>query len=219
MQNKALIFDLDGTLLDTIHDLYLATNYALRAYGMPERTEAEVTRFVGNGVRRLMMLAVPNGEDNSRFEEVLHTFRTYYAVHCRDNTRPYPGIVPLLQQLHADGYPMAIVSNKPQEAVTELCHTHFPKLIDIAIGETPDVRRKPAPDMLFNALRRLSTDARHALYIGDSEVDITTAHAAQLPCISVLWGFRSREELTAHGATILVATPHDLLFVVRDTTV
>lgn len=208
---KNIIWDLDGTLLDTLYDLYLATNYALRTHGLPERTYEEIRQFVGNGVRRLMVLSVPNGEANTDFENIFATFKAYYVDHCRDNTGLYPGIAETLKRLKTSGYRMAIVSNKLQAGVTELYETFFKDFIDVAIGERPNIKRKPAPDMVYLAMKELGATKDDSVYIGDSEVDVATGHGAGLPCISVLWGFRTKEELLANGATYFVNTPAELL--------
>lgn len=192
---KAVIWDLDGTLLDTLQDLHLAVNHALTIYGMPERTFEDTRRSVGNGVRRLMELSVPDGEDNALFEDVFAQFKEYYVQHCEDNTRPYDGIREVLVSLKASGLKMAIVSNKLQSGVTALYDKWFCGLVDVAIGEREGMNRKPAPDMVELAMRELGVSRDEAVYIGDSEVDQLTAKNSGLPCISVLWGFRTREEL------------------------
>ena len=211
MRYNTIIWDLDGTLLDTLQDLWLATNHALRTYGMPQRTLDEVRNFVGNGVRKLIERAVPDGEDNPLFGEVFAEFKRYYVEHCQDNTCLYPGISETLKQLKADGKRMAIVSNKLQEGVTELHEKWFADTIEVAIGESSDVRRKPAPDMVEAALERLGVDKSDAVYVGDSDVDIATARNSGLPCVSVLWGFRDREFLMAHGAQCIIEKPQELL--------
>ena len=211
MRYNTIIWDLDGTLLDTLQDLWLATNHALRTYGMPQRTFDEVRNFVGNGVRKLIERAVPDGEDNPLFGEVFAEFKRYYVEHCQDNTCLYPGISETLKQLKADGKRMAIVSNKLQEGVTELHEKWFADTIEVAIGESSDVRRKPAPDMVEAALERLGVDKSDAVYVGDSDVDIATARNSGLPCVSVLWGFRDREFLMAHGAQCMIEKPQELL--------
>ena len=208
------IFDLDGTLLDTLGDLASAVNFALRHHGMPVHTVDDVRRFVGNGVRLLMERAVPDGVGNPRFDEALATFRSYYLEHQLDTTRPYPGIPGLLGELKRRGKRMAVVSNKFQTATEELCRHFFPDTIEVAIGENEaaGIRKKPAPDTVREALRRLgaaSTD--RCVYVGDSDVDIMTARNSGLPCISVLWGFRDRDFLLRHGATTFAAAPADLL--------
>ncbi len=207
------IFDLDGTLLDTLDDLAAATNYALRQYGMPEHTRDDIRRFIGNGVRMLMVRAVPGGEQNPRFEDALATFREYYLHHAQDVTAPYPGIAELLSELRRCGCRVAVVSNKFCAATEALCRPFFPTTVEVAIGENEaaGIRRKPAPDTVNEALRQLGADAATAVYVGDSEVDILTARAAQLPCISVLWGFRDRQFLLEHGATLFANSPDDLL--------
>lgn len=207
------IFDLDGTLLDTLDDLAAAVNYALRQHGMPEHTREDVRRFVGNGVRLLMIRAIPDGEDNPLFEATFQTFRKYYMEHSLDTTRPYDGIPELLGELRARGKRVAVVSNKFYAATSELCHHFFPDTVEVAIGEheAEGIRKKPAPDTVKEAFRQLGVDSRNAVYIGDSDVDLQTARNAGLPCISVLWGFRDRAFLEAHGATTFVTTPEEIL--------
>lgn len=211
MKYTNIIWDLDGTLMDTLQDLAEATNFALRNSGMPERTTEEIRRFVGNGVRKLIIRAVPYGEENPRFEEVFAKFREYYLQHCRDHTDLYPGIADTLQKLHRKGCRMAVVSNKLQEGVTELCNEYFKDTITVAIGERPNVRRKPAPDMVHIAMRELGCTEENTVYVGDSDVDIMTARNAGLPCISVLWGFRDKEFLKANGAENFAAVPADIV--------
>ncbi len=186
-----ILFDLDGTLLNTLEDLKDAVNYALTVHGYPTRTLDEVRRFVGNGAARLMALAVPEGED---YEPVLETYRVYYQVHSQVKTAPYPGILEALAQVQ-EKYPIAIVSNKPDPAVKTLCKDFFGDIY--ALGETPDCPRKPAPDMLYKATKELGVD--RFVYVGDSEVDVITARGAGAKCVSVLWGFRDEEEIRANG--------------------
>lgn len=205
------IFDLDGTLLNTLTDLANATNHALRVHGMPEHSLDDVRRFVGNGVKKLMERAVPDGLDNPEFEDVYATFREYYLEHSLDNTGPYPGIMELLAELKRRGKKMAVVSNKFCTATQELCHHFFGEYISVAIGESDTVRRKPAPDAVFAALAQLDASKDEAVYIGDSDVDIATARNSGLPCISVLWGFRDRDFLIDHGATTFVMRPAELI--------
>ena len=207
------IFDLDGTLLDTLTDLAASTNYALRAHGMPEHTIDEVRRFVGNGVRKLMERAVPDGTDNPLFDEAFATFRQYYMEHSLDTTRPYEGIPEMLAALKAKGCHLAVVSNKMMAATQELCRHFFPETIEVAIGENEaeGIRKKPAPDTVIAALRQLGVGEEGAVYVGDSDVDIDTARNSNLPCISVLWGFRDRDFLLQHGASTLISAPKELL--------
>ena len=209
---KVYIFDLDGTLLDTLTDLAASTNYALREHGMPERSLDEVRRFVGNGVRKLMERAVPDGADNPLFDEAFATFRQHYMEHDLDTTRPYDGVPEMLATLKSRGCRIAVVSNKMMAATQELCQHFFPDTVEVAIGEheAEGIRKKPAPDTVYAALSALGVTKDHAVYVGDSDVDIATARHAGLPCISVLWGFRDRDFLLHHGATTLVTIPREL---------
>lgn len=207
---KTYIFDLDGTLLSTLADLAASTNYALRTHHMPERSLDEVRRFVGNGVKKLMERAIPDGLNNPLFEETFDTFRQHYMQHNLDTTQPYPGIMQLLEQLKAEGKNIAVVSNKFYAATRELCRHFFGDLVPVAIGEREDIRKKPAPDTVIEALRELGVDKEGAVYIGDSDVDIMTAKNSGMPCVSVLWGFRDKEFLLEHGATTLISQPKDM---------
>ena len=210
MSYDTYIFDLDGTLLDTLQDLATSVNYALRQHRMPEHSIDDVRRFVGNGVRRLMERAVPEGAANPTFEAAFATFREYYMEHSLDTTRPYDGIPELIHELKQRGCRMAVVSNKMMAATQELVHHFFPE-IEVAIGEheAEGIRKKPAPDTVFAAMKQLGQGS--AVYVGDSDVDLATARNSGLPCISVLWGFRDREFLLAHGATIFVEKPCEIL--------
>ena len=207
---KTYIFDLDGTLLSTLADLAASTNYALRTHHMPERSLDEVRRFVGNGVKKLMERAIPDGLNNPLFEDTFATFRQHYMQHNLDTTQPYPGIMQLLEQLKAEGKNIAVVSNKFYAATRELCRHFFGDLVPVAIGEREDIRKKPAPDTVIEALRELGVDKEGAVYIGDSDVDIMTAKNSGMPCVSVLWGFRDKEFLLEHGATTLISQPKDM---------
>ena len=207
------IFDLDGTLLDTLTDLAASCNYALRTHGMPEHSIDDVRRFVGNGVRKLMERAIPDGDANPVFEATFATFREHYMVHSLDTTKPYPGIMDALAELKARGSRLAVVSNKMMAATVELCKYFFPETIEVAIGENEaeGIRKKPAPDTVFAALKQLGVSGDNAVYVGDSDVDLATARNSGLPCISVLWGFRDREFLLDHGATTFITSPKELL--------
>ena len=205
------IFDLDGTLLDTLNDLAASTNHALRQHGMPEHTTDEVRRMVGNGVAKLIERAVPQGLDNPDYEQVLADFKTHYSVHSMDTTRPYPGIEELLHTLKQQGKRLAVVSNKFCTATEALCRHFFGDTIEVAIGESERIRKKPAPDAVIEAMRRLDAHKDNTVYVGDSEVDVATAHNSGLPCISVTWGFRDRALLTDHGATTFADSPMDIL--------
>ena len=207
---KTYIFDLDGTLLSTLADLAASTNYALRTHHMPERSLDEVRRFVGNGVKKLMERAIPDGLNNPLFEETFATFRQHYMQHNLDTTQPYPGIMQLLEQLKGEDKNIAVVSNKFYAATRELCRHFFGDLVPVAIGEREDIRKKPAPDTVIEALRELGVDKEGAVYIGDSDVDIMTAKNSGMPCVSVLWGFRDKEFLLEHGATTLISKPEEM---------
>lgn len=209
-----VIFDLDGTLLDTLDDLCAAVNHALRTHGLPERATQEIRSFLGNGIRRLMQLSVPENMNEEDFENVFRTFRTYYVAHCMDSTRPYPGIMPLLEALKARGVKMAIVSNKVHTAVQELNRRFFDLYMTTAVGESATVRRKPNPDALLRALQEMGSLCERALYVGDSEVDIETARNAGIPCVTVLWGFRDRDFLIRSGAEICIDRPSGLLDII-----
>lgn len=214
MKYKAIIFDLDGTLTDTLYDLRESTNYALREMGWKERTMEEVRQFVGNGVRRLMEQAVPPHTEELEFMECFEIFREHYVEHCQDHTDLYPGIRELLLELKHRGYKMAIVSNKLQAGVDELRQLFFKDIIDVAIGEQDGFRRKPFPDMVNLALERLGVTREESIYVGDSEVDMATARNAGLPCISVLWGFRDQDYLRSIGAFQMVEKPEEILSLV-----
>lgn len=198
----AVIFDLDGTLLDTLGDLHAAVNHVLRQFGHPQRTVEEVCRFVGNGAARLIHLAVPEGAEEA---PVLAAFQSYYAAHCDILTKPYDGIAEALAVL-GEQYPLAVVSNKPDRAVKELAKIYFPSLF--ARGESADCPRKPAPDMVHKAMVAIGAD--RCVYVGDSDVDIMTAGNAGVPCLSVTWGFRGEKELRAAGAQHLCHDPRAL---------
>lgn len=180
---------------------------------MPEHSVDDVRRFVGNGVRKLMERAVPDGASNLDFDATFSTFRDHYMHHSLDTTRPYDGIPETLAALKERGCRLAVVSNKMMAATQELCRHFFPDTIEVAIGEdeAAGIRKKPAPDTVLAALRQLGTEMKNAIYVGDSDVDIETARNAGLPCISVLWGFRDRDFLLQHGAKTLISAPHELL--------
>ena len=223
MRYNTFIFDLDGTLLDTLHDLAASVNYALSRYGLPTHSIDDVRRFVGNGVRLLMERAVPGGAQHEQFDEIFAAFRHHYMEHSLDTTRPYDGVTEVIRELKARGCRMAVVSNKMMAATQELVRHFFPD-VEVAIGEheSAGIRKKPAPDTVYEALRQLGGDGAAvdggtvgrqmtAVYVGDSDVDLATARNSGLPCISVLWGFRDKAFLTAHGATTFVSSPSELL--------
>lgn len=210
MKYESYIFDLDGTLLNTLNDLAASCNFALRSYGLPEHSVDDIRRFVGNGVRLLMTRAIPGGESFEHFEECFACFRQHYLQHNLDTTAPYPGIMELIAQLNTNGKKIAVVSNKFYQATQDLVRHFFGEQIKVAIGERPDIHKKPAPDTVIEALRQLDMPSSTAVYIGDSDVDIDTARNCGMPCISVLWGFRDRDFLIGHGATTLVKSPEEI---------
>lgn len=214
MRYDTVIFDLDGTLLDTLQDLAAAVNYALHQQGYPPRTVQEVCRFVGNGVEKLMRRAVPAGLPEERIMAALAVFKDYYALHNNDATAPYPGIEALLDHLKARGVRMAIVSNKNDPNVKALARLYFPTTISMAVGEGGGVRAKPCPDTVLHVMNTWGCDPSRVLYVGDSDVDIQTARNAGVDCASVCWGFRPEQELSAAGATLLVHTAQELEAVV-----
>lgn len=204
---KLVVFDMDGTILNTLDDLKDTLNYALGQYHFPARTLEETRAFVGNGIHKLIERAVPEGTDAQTVEKVFDTFLEYYQIHCMDQTRPYPGIVSLLQSLKEAGLLTAVVSNKADAAVQELCERFFPGLFDFAVGEHEGVQKKPAPDMVQLALRTLGTQASDAVYVGDSDVDLATAKNSGLDSIIVTWGFRDREFLESQEVDVFADTP------------
>ena len=208
MEKTGILFDLDGTLLDTLADIHDAINYSLARCGYPARSFEEARRFVGNGAKRLMEQAVPEGEDPTR---ALAEFQAYYPSHCQIKTKPYDGIPEALEKI-GQKYPVAIVSNKPDTAVQPLCGHHFPGIY--ARGEKPGCPRKPAPDMVWRTMEDLGVE--RCIYIGDSEVDVLTAKNAGVPCVSVLWGFRDREDMEAVGAEHFCQAPADLFTIIEE---
>lgn len=209
--NIGILFDLDGTLLDTLQDIANSVNYALRTLSLPERSLAEVRAFVGNGAYRLMEQALPGREDDPSVEAALALFQEHYNVTCNDTTCPYASIPEALEQLQKT-YPLAIVSNKPDTAVQALRDRYFPGIF--AMGVTPDLPRKPAPDMPRAAMKRLGVDT--CIYVGDSEVDVATAANAEVPCLSVTWGFRDRTCLVEAGGSIFCGDPKDMPAIIED---
>lgn len=214
MSYETAVFDLDGTLLDTLEDLYLATNCSLARHSLPLRTRDEVRLFVGNGVEMLIRRAVPPDTDEETTLAVLSDFKTIYAAICEDHTRPYDGILEMLTALRERGIRVAVVSNKFDAATKKLCKKYFGDLVEVAIGEKAGVRKKPAPDTVYEALKELGVTLEGAVYIGDSDVDIQTARNCGMPCISVTWGLRDKDFLIENGAKALVDTPESLLEVI-----
>ena len=210
MKYSTVIFDLDGTLLNTLEDLMDSVNYSLRAMGYPERNMQEVRSFVGNGIGKLVERAVPEGTSGEDVERTLTYFKEYYSVHSLDKTKPYDGIIELMGKLKERGIKMAIVSNKIQSGVTTLREQFFSDVIEVAIGDMPGLKRKPAPDSCFMALKQLGSTVEETVYVGDSDVDLATAKNAGLDCISVLWGFRDKEFLIENGGVTFAAVPDDI---------
>ena len=210
MNIKAVIWDLDGTLLNTLDDLAASVNAALAMNGMPLRSTEEVRAFVGNGIRNLMIRAVPGGEANPAFDKALEDFIRHYGAHSRDRTRPYDGILEMLDKLSGEGVKHAIVSNKIDFAVKALSRAYFGERMCAAIGDDPSRARKPAPDSVFAAMREMGVTAQETVYVGDSDVDVLTARNAGVPCVAVLWGFRDEACLRAAGAERLARTPDEL---------
>ncbi len=208
---NTVIFDLDGTLLDTLEDLADAVNYAMRQFQLEEKTISQVRSFVGNGIRKLIERCVPEGDSREDFEEILQCFREYYAVHCQDKTRPYDGIMDVLETLKEKGYQMAIVSNKHHSAVEDLKNIFFAEYISVAIGQSDNLRPKPAPDTVDLALEQLGCHRKDAIYVGDSDVDKATADNSGMDCIAVTWGFRDRELLEQLKPAVIVDEPHQIV--------
>lgn len=207
---KMIVFDLDGTLLDTLGDLTNAVNAALKAYGYPLRTKEEVRSFVGDGVVKLLERA--SGETGERCKPMISYFQSYYREHCKEETKPYEGILPLIRVLKKQGKILAVVSNKPDYAVKLLAEEYFLGMMQAAVGENePSVRKKPAPDSLFTVMEENGVAAEETLYVGDSEVDIQTAKNAGVKCVSVVWGFKDEDFLKENGATDLIFQPLQLL--------
>ena len=210
MNIKAVIWDLDGTLLNTLDDLAASVNAALAMNGMPLRSTEEVRAFVGNGIRNLMIRAVAGGRASPPFDRPLEDFTRHYGAHSRDRTRPYDGILEMLDRLSAAGVKHAIVSNKIDFAVKALSRAYFGERMCAAIGDDPSRARKPAPDSVLAAMREMGVTAQETVYVGDSDVDVLTARNAGVPCVAVLWGFRDEACLRAAGAGRLAHTPDEL---------
>lgn len=211
-----VIFDLDGTLLNTLDDLCDSTNYALKQFGYPERTLDEVRHFVGNGVKKLIERAIPDGINNPDFEECLRVFKEHYAANMYNKTAPYNGVPEMLKELRLKGIHTAVVSNKFDAAVKELCKKFFGDFVQVAIGENEEkgVRKKPAPDSVFRAMEELKVSIENVIYAGDSETDVQTAKNAEIDCIGCAWGFRSKDILKHEGAKYIIDSPQEILKIV-----
>jgi phosphoglycolate phosphatase len=210
MRYKAVLFDMDGTVLDTLADLTNAINHTLSDYGMPLLDKRQVAQYLGNGAAWLMSRAVPEGTPDALREEMLRAYQPWYDSHCAILTAPYPGIVPLMQALREAGVKQAVISNKQDTAVKQLAAQHFPGLLETAVGESETVRRKPNPDAVLAALREMGVEKRDAVYVGDTEVDLRTAENAGLACAVVGWGFRTVEQLYEAGAEHIFQSAEEL---------
>ena len=210
---EMIVFDLDGTLLNTLDDLWAAVNAALGKYNLPLRTKEEVRNFIGNGIVKLMQRAV--GYEHPNFDGILMEFKTYYGEHCADKTQPYDGIMSLLETLQSKKIKLAVLSNKADFAVKMLAESYFKGIFDAAVGENEaaGIRKKPAPDSLIAVMQQFNVAKEKTLYVGDSEVDIQTANNAGVACLSVTWGFKDEKFLLENGATQLAHSPHEILCV------
>lgn len=207
---KAVIFDLDGTILNTLDDLFYSTNFALEKHNLKTRTYEEIRCFVGNGVRVLIEKAVGK-EYQHLVEEVITEFKNHYKDHSLDHIREYDGIKELLYELKRKGLKLAVVTNKFNLAAQSIIKDYFPGIFDVVLGETKELNRKPHPDMCNYVLQKLKVSSTEALYVGDSEVDVLTANNANLKCISCSWGFRTKDELLSSGANIIIDNPFDII--------
>ena len=211
MKYKAYIFDLDGTLLDTLLDLANAVNYAMREKGYPERTLQEVRGFIGNGIKVLIKRAVPEGTSDDDYEEALAIFTKYYLEHIADYTKPYDGMIDVVKALQKRGCKVAVLSNKAHFAAQAVVKDFFGDIFDMVVGKMDEFPTKPEPDSLFYTMKSLGVMAEESVYIGDSDVDVLTAHNAGLPCIGVTWGNRDEDVLLASGAEYIAHTPQEIL--------
>lgn len=205
-----ILFDLDGTLLNTLEDIADGVNYALRKLEFPERSLQEIRQFVGNGVAMLIRRAVPAGTSQELIDTCLKLNKEYYSAHVNEKTEPYEGILPLLSELRKKGFKIGVVSNKYDSAVKDLCRLFFSGLAEVAVGNMPGVPTKPAPDCVYTAIKELGSVRENTIFVGDSDVDVQTAHNAGLKCIGVSWGFRGRAFLEREGADIVIDTPEEL---------
>ena len=211
MKYEAVIFDLDGTLTDTLGDLKNSVNFALREFGFPERTLDEVRSFVGNGVRKLVYSSVPENTDDEIAERCLSVFKEYYKSNSLVETKPYDGIIPMLEILKKQGVKIAVVTNKMHEAAEEIVKIFFVNLTDITLGQIDGVAQKPQPDGIYHVLEKLGVSKEKSVYVGDSEVDCITAKNAGIPCIGVTWGFRDKSVLIENGADYIADNPDDVI--------
>ncbi len=216
MKYQLAIFDLDGTILNTLDDLADSVNHVLEEYGFPQHTKDEVRMMVGNGILNLIKRALPNGTEQSMVEAVYADFNAYYKLHSADKTKPYDGITEMLEQLKARGVKLAVVSNKADYAVQDLCERYFSRLFDVVAGEKTGVPKKPAPDGVNSILHKLGIERNKSVYIGDSDVDVQTANNAEIACIAVDWGFRDRALLEKCGAELIASSTDDIIKVILE---
>lgn len=214
MKYELVIFDLDGTILDTLEDLTDSINYVLKKHEMNQKSRSEVRKAVGNGIYKLVENVLPDGIEKEKTELIFSDFKEYYTIHCADKTKPYDGIEEMLSELKKKGYKLAVVSNKADFAVKELCNKYFTDMFDIVLGERENIARKPAPDSIYKVLDSMCIKKENAVYIGDSEVDIETAKNAGIREVAVTWGFRNKDLLKEKGANLLVQFPKDILNIV-----
>lgn len=215
MKYDLIIFDMDGTILNTLEDLKNSLNYVLQQAGYQTRTLEEVRTFVGNGIRKTIERALPSDIEEEKIDELFSLFMDYYAIHNTDNTKPYNGVIDLLKELKHLGYKTAVVSNKQDSAVKSLCKKFFTGLFDVEIGEKENIAKKPDPDEVNEVLKILNIDRTKSIYIGDSEVDIQTAQNSKIKSIIVDWGFRDRKFLYEHGAEVIVSNPSEILDIIN----
>ncbi|MBQ9245474.1 HAD family hydrolase [bacterium] len=215
MTEYIVIFDLDGTLLNTLDDLHICFNYAIEKSGYPKRTIKEIRSFVGNGIRKAIERALPSDVSTDEINKIVSDFKIYYIEHMLEHTKPYDGIIDMLHELKQKGCKIGVVSNKYDDAVKKLCKMYFGDLVEYAVGEGYGIARKPAPDGLNKCINELSIGCKNIIYIGDSEVDIQTAKNANIPCISVLWGFKDKDFLIKNGAKIFAEKPKDIIKIIE----
>ncbi len=211
---KCVIFDLDGTLLYTLEDLKNSVNFALKELGFQERSLDEIREFVGNGIEILMRKSVPDNISEEEFKICFESFKSHYKIHSEDNTKEYDGITELLENLKCKGFLLAVVSNKADFAVKTLCNKYFQGLLDVAFGEREGIKRKPCPDSVNEVVKNLEVEKENCYYVGDSEVDVKTAHNAEIKCIACTWGFRSKSVLENENPEYIIDSPEEILRIV-----
>ena len=211
MRYRGILFDMDGTVLDTLGDLTDSMNHSLAQFSLPSVSEERAAMGLGNGADYYVRSCMPEGSDEALVKKVLDCYRPWYDAHCLIRTKPYDGIIPLMETLRQEGGLIAIISNKPDFAVQELAEAFFPGLLELSVGESPAVRRKPAPDTVLAAAEKMGLAISDCVYIGDTEVDLETARNAGMDCIAVTWGFRSEEQLRQDGASVIVHNTDELL--------